>query len=87
MSDIEKKLADMGLSLPDAPTPQANYVPFVIAGNLVFVSGQISIAEDGTLIKGKLGAELDTEAGARAASRSPWCARPRLRPRGFRTLL
>jgi enamine deaminase RidA (YjgF/YER057c/UK114 family) len=69
MSDIEKKLADMGLSLPDAPTPQANYVPFVIAGNLVFVSGQISIAEDGTLIKGKLGAELDTEAGARAASR------------------
>ncbi|NND17547.1 MAG: RidA family protein [Silicimonas sp.] len=69
MSDIEKSLSDMGLSLPNAPAPAANYVPYVISGNLIFVSGQISIAADGSLITGKLGAELDTEAGAKAAER------------------
>lgn len=69
MSDIEKKLADMGLSLPDAPAPAANYIPFVVTGKLVFVSGQISIAADGSLIKGKVGADLDVAAGAKAAER------------------
>ena len=69
MSDIETKLADLGLSLPDAPAPAANYIPFVVADRLVFVSGQISIAADGSLITGKVGADLDTEAGARAAER------------------
>ncbi|NNF90079.1 MAG: RidA family protein [Boseongicola sp.] len=69
MSDIEKSLSDMGLSVPNAPAPAANYVPYVISGNLIFVSGQISIAADGSLITGKLGAELDTEAGAKAAER------------------
>lgn len=66
-TDIAAKLKEMGLSLPDAPTPAANYVPFVISGNLVFVSGQIS--QDGNgLIKGKLGAGLGIEEGARAAA-------------------
>ncbi len=63
---IDARLTELGLSLPDAPMPAANYVPFVRSGNLVFVSGQISQNADG-LITGKLGADLDLAAGARAA--------------------
>lgn len=66
MSTIESRLAEMGVTLPDAPAPAANYVPFVISGNLVHVSGQISQNAAG-LIKGKLGADLDVAAGAEAA--------------------
>jgi enamine deaminase RidA (YjgF/YER057c/UK114 family) len=69
MSDVEAKLSEMGLSLPNAPAPAANYVPYVISGNLVFVSGQVSIDADGGFIKGKVGSDLDTEAGAKAAER------------------
>lgn len=66
MTDIETRLTEMGLSLPDAPTPAANYVPFVRVGNLLHVSGQISQTAAG-LIKGRLGADLDVAAGAAAA--------------------
>lgn len=66
MSAIETRLAELGVTLPDAPAPAANYVPFVVVGNLVHVSGQISQNADG-LIKGKLGADLDVAAGAEAA--------------------
>ncbi len=66
MSTIEARLAELGVILPDAPAPAANYVPFVITGNLVHVSGQISQNAAG-LIKGKLGADLDIAAGAEAA--------------------
>lgn len=66
MSTIEARLAELGVTLPDAPAPAANYVPFVITGNLVHVSGQISQNASG-LIKGKLGADLDIAAGAEAA--------------------
>lgn len=69
MSDIETRLSEMGLTLPEAPAPAANYVPFVVSGNLIFVSGQISIDADGKLITGKLGADLDTPEGAAAAER------------------
>lgn len=68
MSAIETRLAELGVTLPDAPAPAANYVPFVISGNLVYVSGQISQNEGG-LIKGKLGADMDVAAGAEAARR------------------
>ena len=68
---IEARLAELGVTLPDAPAPAANYVPYVVAGNLVHVSGQISQNEAG-LIKGKLGADLSVEEGAEAAKR---CAR------------
>lgn len=67
-TQIETRLAELGVTLPDAPAPAANYVPFVRVGNLVHVSGQISQGPDG-LIKGKLGADLDVEAGAAAARR------------------
>lgn len=65
---IESRLAELGITLPDAPAPAANYVPFAQSGNLVFVSGQISADENG-LITGKLGADLDVDAGAAAARR------------------
>jgi enamine deaminase RidA (YjgF/YER057c/UK114 family) len=66
MSAIEARLAELGVTLPDAPAPAANYVPYVISGNMVYVSGQISMA-DGQLICGKLGADMGIDAGAAAA--------------------
>ena len=65
-SAIENRLASLGVTLPDAPAPAANYVPFVQSGDLVFVSGQISNGPDG-LITGKLGDGMDVAAGAAAA--------------------
>lgn len=64
--DFDAKLSAMGLELPDAPAPAANYVPFVATGSTVYVSGQISQDSNG-LIKGKLGEDMDADAGARAA--------------------
>ena len=66
MSDIETRLAERGVTLPDAPPPAANYVPFVVVGSTVYVSGQISQA-GGALIKGRLGDGMSVEDGAAAA--------------------
>lgn len=66
--EIESRLHDMGLALPDAPAPAANYVPFIISGRLVHVSGQISQGPEG-LITGRLGETMSIEDGAAAAQR------------------
>ena len=66
MSKIEKNLSKLGVTLPDAPAPAANYVPYVVDGNTVYVSGQIS-ANDAGLITGKLGDGMSVEDGAAAA--------------------
>ncbi len=63
---IEARLSTLNITLPDAPAPAANYVPFVRTDNLLFVSGQISAGPEG-LIRGRLGDDLDVAAGAAAA--------------------
>lgn len=65
MSVLER-LRAAGVTLPDARPPVANYVPFVITGNLLFISGQVSITPDG-LIKGRLGEDVTLEQGQHAA--------------------
>lgn len=64
---IEARLAELGLSLPSAPNPVANYVPYAVTGNLLFISGQISKAADGTIATGLLGRDVTVEAGQAAA--------------------
>jgi enamine deaminase RidA (YjgF/YER057c/UK114 family) len=65
---IEQKLTSLGITLPIAPAPVANYVGFVRTGNLVIVSGQVCFDAQGKLIaKGKLGAGVTVEQGAAAA--------------------
>jgi enamine deaminase RidA (YjgF/YER057c/UK114 family) len=63
---IEGRLAQLGITLPEAATPQANYIPYTVSGNLVFISGQIANAPTG-VITGKLGQELDVPRGREAA--------------------
>jgi enamine deaminase RidA (YjgF/YER057c/UK114 family) len=66
MHAVDARLNELGIILPDAPAPAANYVPYVVAGGMVYVSGQIS-QHDGALIKGRLGESLDVAEGAQAA--------------------
>jgi enamine deaminase RidA (YjgF/YER057c/UK114 family) len=65
--EIEARLATLGLELPPALSPVANYVPFLISGDHLFISGQVSMAGDGTIVKGQLGGGVSVEAGAAAA--------------------
>ena len=66
---IDQRLAEIGITLPQAAAPVAAYVPTVEVGGLLHVSGQISFAEDGSLIKGRLGDDVDLDAGMAAARR------------------
>ncbi len=65
--EIEARLTALGLELPAAPPAVANYVPFVVSGDLLFVSGQLAKAADGTMITGRLGADVTIEQGYAAA--------------------
>ena len=66
---IDNRLAELGISLPQAAAPVASYVPAVESGGQLHISGQISFAEDGSLIKGRLGEDMELEAGQQAARR------------------
>ena len=66
MSSVEARLAKLDIALPEPVAPVANYVPYVVVGNMVFVSGQVSIGPAG-LITGKVGADLAVEQGIEAA--------------------
>lgn len=65
--NIEKRLAELGITLPTPPAPIANYVPTALSGQLLFCSGQVSTAPGGKAMKGKLGAEVSIEQGQEAA--------------------
>ena len=69
MSVIEARLKELGVTLPTPPVPVASYVPCTITGNLVFVSGQIPIADGAIKYVGKLGVDVPMEAGC-----SPPCS-------------
>ena len=62
---IEKRLEELGITLPDAPTPLANYVPVRRSGNLLFITRDLVYGKP--VITGKLGKELDAEQGYAAA--------------------
>ncbi len=66
MSDIEDRLAALGITLPTPVAPVANYVPFVRVGDLVHISGQVSVDASGG-IKGLVGQDVDLETGQAAA--------------------
>jgi enamine deaminase RidA (YjgF/YER057c/UK114 family) len=66
---IDQRLAELGIALPEPAAPVAAYVPAVEKGGLLHLSGQISFAEDGSLIKGRLGEDVDIEGGVQAARR------------------
>ena len=67
--NYEDKIKELNIKLPEAKAPVGNYVATKISGKMLFVSGQISIDENGQLIKGKIGKDLDAEAGYNAAKR------------------
>jgi len=64
---IEARLAELGIELSDAPAPVSNYMPYVVAGNLVFISGQVTIWNGEFNFVGKVGADLSIEQGYEAA--------------------
>ena len=67
--NFNQKIEELKLVLPDARDPVGSYVATKIIGKMLFISGQISIAANGDLIKGKIGRELKTEEGYEAAKR------------------
>lgn len=66
-NDIEARLKSLGIVLPPPVTPGANYIPGVVTGKLVYISGQLPIAPDGLKYVGKIGRELTVEDGQQAA--------------------
>ena len=67
MSTIDERLVAEGVTIPDAPAPAANYVPFVKSGNLVYVSGQLPMVDGECRHLGRLGDDVDLEDGVKAA--------------------
>ena len=64
---IEKRLKELNIVLPQAPAPAANYVPWTVSGKIVFVAGQLPMAEGALRYAGKVGRDLDIEQGKAAA--------------------
>ena len=67
MQPIEDRLLQLGITLPPLPAPMANYVPFTLAGNLLYVSGQGPKTNDGDLVRGQVGKDLTVQQAYEAA--------------------
>ncbi|TIN44689.1 MAG: RidA family protein, partial [Mesorhizobium sp.] len=68
---IEKRLSDLGVTLPVAAAPAANYVPYCRSGNLLFIAGQLPLSEGKLQASGLLGRDVDVAIGQEAAK---YCA-------------
>ena len=66
---VDNNIKKLGISLPEAKAPVGSYVATKIIGNLLYISGQISTSQNGDLIKGKIGKDLSTDDGYKAAER------------------
>jgi enamine deaminase RidA (YjgF/YER057c/UK114 family) len=64
---IEARLKELGIELPEAASPAANYIPFVVAGKLVFISGQITLLNGKIIHQGRIGDDLTVDDGYQAA--------------------
>ena len=64
---IDARLKELGITLPDAPAPRANYVGYVITGNLIFTAGQVPLRDGKLEFVGKLGRDMTAEQGYEAA--------------------
>lgn len=71
MNEIEKNLKELGIELPEAPRPLGNFLPYLIEGSNLYISGQVSIDTGGNIVKGKLGESIDLVKGQEAAK---YCA-------------
>lgn len=71
MNEIEQNLANLGIELPEAPKPMGNFLPYLIEGKKLYISGQVSIDTTGNVLQGKLGASANVEDGQMAAK---YCA-------------
>ena len=69
MMNFEEKIKELKIELPEAKAPVGNYVATKIVGNLLYISGQVSINSNGELIKGKVGKDLTTDEAYKAAER------------------
>lgn len=69
MNDIEKNLAQLGITLPESPKPMGNFLPYLIEGENLYISGQVSIDASGNILQGKLGETVDIADGQLAAKR------------------
>ena len=67
MNAFDARLAELGIELPSAMAPVANYVPYVMTGNLVVISGQLPAVEGKVAVVGKVGMEVSVEQGQHAA--------------------
>lgn len=71
MNSIEENLQRLGIELPEAPEPMGNFLPYLIDGSMLYISGQVSIDFAGKLLQGKLGGDVDLAKGQLAAK---YCA-------------
>lgn len=70
MGKVEERLDELGIKIPETPSPLGSYKPASVTGNLIFISGQLPLAEGKLLFQGKVGSDISAEDAAQAARAS-----------------